>query len=245
MRSEQLAFTWCPRAGFGFLEQSPCTEQWVGKGQLTCLQMLGRMSARNLLIQPGGPKMEVWGTKLPKQNCELYRRRNKKCSREREKKGGWGWGPLKMIQGSQTDHWPSIAHWSSPNPELTHCFLLCIGVFLEVLFGEPGEIMKKKRENQPPCFRKALLPSTCIHHIMVFSARHPTMPLITLLRTSKMGKYSIVRLDPQEEIPCNQTINELISTYREVSSALPLNWEALPPMIWRKHQRHVYQMSRW
>lgn len=152
--------------GLGFWIRAHRIEQCVGKGQLTCLQTLGRMSARNLLIQPGGPKIEVWGRKLPKQNYELYRRRNKKCARERERgEGGWGWGPLKMTQGSQADHWPNIVYPSSPNPELTHCYLLRIGVFLKVLFGEPGKIMKKKIESQPPHFRDAPLPSTCIHHI--------------------------------------------------------------------------------
>ena len=72
--------------GLGFWIRAHHIEQWVGKGQLTCLQTPGRMSARNLLIQPGGPKMKVWERKLPKQNCELYRRRNKKCARDREER---------------------------------------------------------------------------------------------------------------------------------------------------------------
>ena len=77
-------------------------------------------------------------------------------------------------QESQADHRPNIVHPSSLNPELTHCYqYVDIGVLLKVLFGEPGEIIKKKIENQHPHFRDALLRSTCIHLIWCFQPDTP------------------------------------------------------------------------
>lgn len=78
-----------------------------------------------------------------------------------------------VTQESQADHWPNIVRPSSPNAELTHCYLLRIGVFLKVLFEEPGKIMKKKIENQPPRFKDAPLPSTCMHHTWCFQPDIP------------------------------------------------------------------------
>lgn len=245
MRSKQLVFTWCPRAGFGFLDQGP--SHWAMSGQRTA--NVSTNTRKNVSKKLADPTRRTKNESLREKTAQtelwaLQEKEQEVCQRQRGD-GGWEWGPLKMTQGSQADHWPNIVHPSSPNAELTHCYLLCIGVFLKVLFEEPGKIMKKEDRKSTSSFQRCRPTLYMYTPHMVFSARHPTMPLITLLRTSKMGKSSIVRLDPQQAIHCDQTINELISTYREVSGALPLNWEALPPVIWRKHQRHVYPMSRW
>ena len=128
-----------------------------------------------------------------------------------------------MTQESQADHWPNIVHPSSPNPELTHCYLLHMGILLKVLFGEPGEIIKKKIENQPPCFRDAPLPSTCIHLIWCFQ---PDTPPWTRTR-SRMVVWAADDVSWHSEQPKSPTVN------RGVHQAL----EKLRNQTWGQQER--------
>lgn len=173
MRSEQLVFTWCPRAGFGFLDQGP--SHWAMSGQRTA--NVSTNARKNVSKKLADPTRRTKNESLREKTAQtelwaLQEKEQEVCQRQRGE-GGWEWGPLKMTQGSQADHWPNIVRPSSPNTELTHCYLLRIGVFLKVLFEEPGKIMKKKIENQPPRFKDAPLPSTCMHHTWCFQPDIP------------------------------------------------------------------------